>query len=102
MLALNTSPDSLICMNNQVVFDAIRAAKELGAQIPRSLGIATFDDEPYSSHIGPSLTSLYINTFELSSQAGQMITDRIEQPELPHQGILLQPEIRIRESTARK
>ncbi|MDQ6423515.1 LacI family DNA-binding transcriptional regulator [Paenibacillus sp. LHD-117] len=102
LLELNEPPDSLICMNNQVALGALKAAKEIGMQVPDGLGIATFDDEPYSAHISPPLTSLYINTFELGAHAGQMVTDRIEQPELRHQGLLLQPEIIVRESTTRR
>ncbi|WP_168121162.1 LacI family DNA-binding transcriptional regulator [Paenibacillus sp. HB172176] len=101
LLGLESPPHSLICMNNQVAFGALKAAKELGIDVPGKLGIATFDDEPYSAHISPSLTSLYINTFELGFQAGQMVTDLIDQPNPAHQGVMLQPEIRIRESTVR-
>jgi DNA-binding LacI/PurR family transcriptional regulator len=101
LLQLEDAPDSLICMNNQVAFGALKAAKELGIEVPDRVGIATFDDEPYSPHISPALTSLYINTFQLGACAGQMVTDRIEQPEMEHKSILLQPEIIVRESTLR-
>ncbi len=101
LLAQAAPPDALVCMNNQVAYGVLRAAKVLGLQVPRDLGIATFDDEPYSSYISPSLTSLKINTYELGACAGQMVTDRIEQPDLQHKGVLLEPEIIVRDSTRR-
>ncbi|MEK3882073.1 LacI family DNA-binding transcriptional regulator [Paenibacillus sp. PL2-23] len=102
LMERRSPPDSIICMNSQVAFGALKAVKELGIHAPGQLGIAAFDDEPFSAHTTPSLTSLFINTFELGVRAGRMIMDRIEQPELPHQGVWLQPKIIVRESSRSK
>ncbi|MFC5704060.1 LacI family DNA-binding transcriptional regulator [Cohnella faecalis] len=94
-------PDAIVCMSNQVAFGALRAAKEAGVQIPNELGIATFDDFPFSPHTSPPLTSLLIDTFKLGSAAADMLIERISYPELPRRNLLLQPELIVRESTAR-
>ncbi|MBY9077153.1 LacI family DNA-binding transcriptional regulator [Paenibacillus sp. HN-1] len=102
LLRSHHPPDSLVCMNNYVAFGALKAAQQAGISIPGQLGIATFDDYPFSPYTNPPLTSLFIDTFELGATAARVLIERINQPELPSSSLLLQSKLIVRESTLNK
>ncbi|SDE22186.1 transcriptional regulator, LacI family [Paenibacillus sp. UNCCL117] len=94
-------PDALLCMNNYVAFGALKTAREAGIPVPVQLGIATFDDYPFSPHTSPPLTSLHIDTLQLGVTAGKMLMERIRTPDSSQRSLLLSPELIVRESTNR-
>lgn len=104
LLRGDDAPDAVVCMNNYVAFGALKAAQEAGVDVPGRLGIATFDDYPFSPFTNPPLTSLFIDTFELGAAAGRMLLERMKHPDPdgPCASLLMQPELRIRASTLRQ
>lgn len=102
LLQSHHPPDSFVCMNNYVAFGALKAAQQLGVAIPGQLGIATFDDYPFSPYTHPPLTSLFIDTFELGATAARTLIERIDRPDLPSSSLLLHSKLIVRESTLNK
>ncbi|GIP53194.1 LacI family DNA-binding transcriptional regulator [Paenibacillus vini] len=102
LLRSDHPPDSLVCMNNYSAFGALKAIQQAGIAIPGEIGIATFDDYPFSPHTNPPLTSLFIDTFQLGATAGRMLIEVMNQPDLPYPSLLLQPKLNIRESTLKR
>ncbi|RCX21657.1 LacI family transcriptional regulator [Fontibacillus phaseoli] len=99
LLKSDHPPDALVCMNNYTAFGALKATQQAGVAIPGMIGIATFDDYPFSPHTNPPLTSLFIDTFELGATAGKMLIERMNRPDLPFPSLLLQPKLNVRKST---
>ncbi|ASA24013.1 LacI family DNA-binding transcriptional regulator [Paenibacillus donghaensis] len=101
LLQLEERPDSLVCMTNYVAFGALRAARELGLDVPAQLGIAAFDDYPLSPYTTPPLTALNLDTFQLGITSGEWLMERLRSRETPSRQLLLEPELIPRESTRR-
>lgn len=93
-------PDSVVCMTNYTAFGVLKAARELGIEVPGQLGIAAFDEYPLSRYTTPPLTSLNIDTFKLGVTSGQWLMDHIQGRSTATRQMLLEPELIPRESTA--
>lgn len=102
LLALETPPDSVICVNNLIALGALKAAKDRGIRVPQDLGIVTFDNYPLAPYTTPALTALEIDTFELGVLSTKVLFDKIADKPLPQSFYTLQPRLIIRESTNRK
>ncbi|WP_342439262.1 LacI family DNA-binding transcriptional regulator [Paenibacillus sp. FSL L8-0436] len=94
-------PDCIVCMTNYVAFGVLRAARELDIEIPAQLGVAAFDEYPFSRYTTPPLTSLNIDTFKLGVTSGQWLMDLIQSKNTGSRQLLLEPELIARESTLR-
>ncbi|WP_019912011.1 LacI family DNA-binding transcriptional regulator [Paenibacillus sp. HW567] len=95
-------PDSVVCMTNYAAFGVLKAARELGIEVPGQLGVAAFDEYPLSRYTTPPLTSLNIDTFKLGVTSGQWLMDRIQGSGMASRHMQLEPELIVRESSAKK
>ncbi|MBW4082315.1 LacI family DNA-binding transcriptional regulator [Paenibacillus sp. S150] len=95
-------PDSVVCMTNYLAFGVLKAARELGIAVPGQLGVAAFDEYPLSRYTTPPLTSLNIDTFRLGVTSGQWLMGHIQGSRTAAQQQLLEPELIVRESTAKR
>ncbi|WP_151735499.1 LacI family DNA-binding transcriptional regulator [Paenibacillus tengchongensis] len=93
-------PDSIVCMTSYSAFGAIKAARELGVDVPVQLGVASFDEYPLSPYTTPPLTSLNIDTFRLGESSGRWLMERIQSGQAEARQLLLQPDLIERASTA--
>ncbi|WP_150267152.1 LacI family DNA-binding transcriptional regulator [Paenibacillus tepidiphilus] len=93
-------PDSFVCMTAYAAFGVLKAARELGVNVPGQLGIASFDEYPLSPYTTPPLTSLNIETLRLGEASGSWLMERIQSGQATARQLLLQPELIGRESTA--
>lgn len=92
-------PDAVFAINDQVAVGAIKALKNRGVKIPDEIMVAGFSDQPYSSLIEPSLTSLEHPTHEIGKEACKLIIDQIEKEEITPKTIILKGKLVIRDST---
>jgi len=102
LLNLDSPPDSIICINNNVAFGALEAIKQKGLNIPKDIGIVTFDNFPLAPYTTPSLTALHLDTFELGKSAGKILMKKIENPEAKPEIRIILPQLIIRESSLRR
>ena len=58
VLSRNPRPTALVVINDLLAIGAIRAANDLGLQIPKDVSIASFDDLPILSYVVPRLTTV--------------------------------------------
>ena len=74
----NKKVDSVICNDNITALILSKAAKEQNVQIPKDLGIITFDDYPLSKYISPALTSIVTDTYTQGEMAANMLFSLIQ------------------------
>ncbi len=74
----NKKVDSVICNDNITALILSKAAKEQNIQIPKDLGIITFDDYPLSKYISPALTSIVTDTYTQGEMAANMLFSLIQ------------------------
>ena len=91
-------PSAILCANDCMAIGALRQLRELGLEVPRDVSVAGFDNISLSEVIHPSLTTLHISR----DRIGRWIFEGLIASETdlqPLQGIVLQPELVVREST---
>jgi DNA-binding LacI/PurR family transcriptional regulator len=92
-------PTAFIVINDLLGIAAIRAAVDLGLQVPTDVSIAGFDDIPFSSFIVPRLTSVSGDPEQNGRDAVQILLRRLSDPEHPREVIIRNWRLHIREST---
>jgi LacI family transcriptional regulator len=99
VLSKKPRPTALVVINDLLAIGAIRAANDLGLQIPKDLSIASFDDLPLSSYITPRLTTVRRDNKAIGQAMTRMLLERLKNPKRPQQRLELPTEFIIREST---
>lgn len=92
-------PDAIICANNYIAYGCVNALKENHIKIPEDMGVLTFDDYPFSQILEPKLTVVNIDVYDMGTQAGKLIVNKMKKPNLQIQFYCTLPSITKREST---
>ena len=99
LLRGDDAPDAFFCASNEMAFGVLRAARDLGIQVPERLSIAGFTDSAVANLSEPPLTTVSQPIQQLGAVAARMLLDLIEAPDSPAlqpQEIVLQPQLCIR------
>ncbi|MBB4844038.1 LacI family transcriptional regulator [Paucibacter oligotrophus] len=91
---------AIFASNDLMAIGALRAAAEFGLAVPQQLSVIGFDDIELGSYVFPALTSVGCSIKALGQQAGQMLIERIDQPEAELRELLMTPSLVLRESTS--
>lgn len=100
LLARKVPFTALICYNDISAVGAIRAIKETGLRVPEDISVVGFDDIREAAYHLPSLTTVRQPMRKIGAMAAEVLIDRIEGRDGHEAGILVEPELVIRESTA--
>ncbi len=77
---------------------AIRAAADLSLSIPGDVSIIGYDDIELASFSVPRLTTIYQDKKQIGELAVKLILNRMQNPGLPREEIILPAHLVIRES----
>jgi len=92
---------ALFAYNDISAIGAIRALREHGLRVPEDVSVLGFDDIPSAAFHSPSLTTVRQPLNRMGEVAAQTLLDRIEgQKEYPFE-IAIEPELVVRQSTAK-
>ena len=80
---------------------ALRAAHESGVHVPDDLSIVGFDDIELSAYTSPPLTTVAQPKERIGALAVDMLLERVGGKRRDARKVVLQPELRVRASTAR-
>ncbi len=94
-------PTAVFIASDVVTMGAILAVKRAGLQIPEDIAIVGFDDIPLAEYFDPPLTTVRLPAFGLGWTAGERLIRLTREEGLDQNGILLDSELIIRESTVR-
>ncbi len=92
-------PQAIICANNYLAYGCVEALHEKGIKIPDDIGVLAFDDFPFSKVLKPKLSVVSIDVYEIGQEAGKLILQKINTPNLHFQSYVTFPVIIQREST---
>ena len=104
LFQLHDSPTAVFCSNNKMLLGFLRAMNECHLKCPEQVSVVGFDDFSWTENFHPPLTTVVQPTRELGRCAMDLLLKKIEdvdQPSGEYQRIVLKPELRIRQSTAR-
>jgi DNA-binding LacI/PurR family transcriptional regulator len=101
LLARGKPFTALFAYNDISAIGAIRALQEQGLRVPQDVSVLGFDDIPGAAFHTPSLTTVRQPLKRMGEVAAQTLLDRVEgKKEYPSE-IAIEPELVVRESTAR-
>jgi DNA-binding LacI/PurR family transcriptional regulator len=91
---------AVFAANDQMALGLLRAVHETGRQVPRDLSIVGFDDIPEAQFFTPPLTTVRQDFNEMGRQSLLLLLDQITTTTRLSERVVVDPELRIRESTA--
>lgn len=101
LLARNKPFTALFAYNDISAIGAIRAIQESGLRVPQDISVMGFDDIPGAAFHSPSLTTVRQPLKRMGEVAAQTLLDRIEGKKEWPSDIAIEPELVLRESTAK-
>jgi LacI family transcriptional regulator len=93
-------PSAIFACNDLMAMGALRAAREVGLEVPAQLSIIGFDDIYLSAFTTPTLSTIRLPKREMGRLAGQILLQRIQDHMRPVEQTIVDLELVIRESTA--
>jgi len=101
LLARKVPFTALFAYNDISAIGSIRALQEQGLRVPQDVSVMGFDDIPGAAFYTPSLTTVQQPLNRMGEVAAQVLLERIEgNKEYPSE-IAIEPELVVRESTAK-
>lgn len=101
LLNLENKPDAIYGVNDFVVFAAMKEIRKKGLKVPEDIGLVGFTDDFHATVVTPQLTSVIHPTFKIGENAARLFLSQTKNY-LHHQMIVLQTELKVRESSVLK
>ena len=83
LLKQNPPPTAILCANDATALGVIKAARELGLQIPQQLSVIGYDGIALGGYLDPPLTTLTFSIEESGREIVAMLLRRLKGPDLP-------------------
>lgn len=100
LLRLIPRPTAIVAGNDLIALGALSAIRELGLKCPQDVSIIGFDALEFTEFTEPALTSVYQSGYQLGSAAARVLLDKIANPDQPAQSMVLDVELRVRNSVS--
>lgn len=100
LLRMLPRPTAIFAGNDMIAMGVIQAVRELGLHCPDDVSIIGFDDLDFAALINPPLASVLQPGYQLGATAARILLDRVEGDASPARHVVLETELRIRESVA--
>ena len=99
LLKTSPLPTAIFVASDVVATGAIQAIKKAHKRIPQDIALVGFDDIPMAAFFDPPLSTIRLPAFSLGWEAGERLVRLILGEDLDKQGVLLNTELVVREST---
>ena len=103
LLSLPNRPDAVFAASDYAALGALQVMQEQNIKVPEQIALVGFSNEPFTSYIKPSISSINQHSEKIGKLAAEAFLDRIKHPkkEVKLNKIILKPELIIRESSNR-
>ena len=98
LLKLEDPPSAIVCSNDLMAIGAMRAAADMGVEIPEIVSIVGYDDIRLSSFVNPRLTTIHQPIDLVGKTAVQVLLRSLSGQQSNPQQVVLQPELVVRKS----
>ncbi|MGI5128164.1 LacI family DNA-binding transcriptional regulator [Pseudonocardia sp. CA-107938] len=98
-LARRSDVTAVLAVNDDVATGIVRAAMDIGRDVPGDLSVVGFDDTPLAAYVRPSLTTVTQDFLELGRRAFALLHAQLEQGTPPPTCVRLPAELVVRESS---
>ncbi|WP_304231777.1 LacI family DNA-binding transcriptional regulator [Jiulongibacter sediminis] len=95
--------DGLFAVSDRLAIGAYMAIKDKGLTMPDDIALVGFNDEPITSLLMPSISSVSQPAFEMGKMAARLFIEQLNSDEeLEHKIEVFKPELKIRDSSNRR
>ncbi len=98
LLDMPNPPDAIFTGNNLITLGALETIHKQKKQIPKDVAIVGFDDMFWSSSLNPPLTAVRQPAYEIGKRAGELLIQRISDPQRSCIQMTLNTELMVRSS----
>lgn len=102
LLQLPELPDAIFSVNDRKAVGAIIALKNNGFKVGEEIGVIGFTNDPISTIIEPSLSTIEEPAFDIGKQSCELLIRHITNKKILPKKIILPGKLIIRESSLRK
>jgi LacI family fructose operon transcriptional repressor len=99
LLAQSGRPEALIASNGVMLLDMVRAIRRSGLRMPQDIGLAGFDNEPWTEIVGDGITVIEQPVEDIGRNAVAILLDRSAHPDGAAKRLALQARCVVRGST---
>ncbi len=99
LLASRRPPTAVIAVNDTLAVYLLTKLQNLGLEVPKDLGLAGFDNDPFSRTTHPPITTVRVDTKELGQSGTEILLKRIADPDRAQVNVQVAAELIAREST---
>ena len=100
LLRLLPRPTAIFACNDLMALGVFLAARELGLHCPEDISIVGFDNLDFAEFTAPALTTVHQPGYQLGTAAARLLVERINNPGESPKKVVLQTELKIRNSVA--
>ncbi|MBX3062676.1 MAG: LacI family DNA-binding transcriptional regulator [Anaerolineae bacterium] len=99
LLDENPQLTAIVTCNHMVAAGSMKALAQRGYRVPEDCSVLAIGFGEFANGTTPSLTAFEWSSYEVSYRATLMMTEKLNEPLLPAQQILVKPKLIVREST---
>ncbi len=102
LMALPQPPDALFCHSDIMALGALSQAKAQGLRVPQDFSLVGFDDIELARYSDPQLTTVAQPRFAIGQEAMLLLLEQLQGKNVSNGSRLLDSELKIRASSARR
>lgn len=93
-------PTAFFCSADIVALGCIAAIQDAGLSVPQDISVVGYDNLSYLAYLHPALTTIDHFGRRQGHLMADRVFERIANPDLPFQRLVIKPELRVRATTA--
>lgn len=101
LMALKDRPDAIFAVNDRKAIGAMLSLKKHHIKIGREVGVVGFTNDPVSTIISPTLTTIAEPAFEIGQKSCELLIKHITKTYFEGESIVLPNQLIVRESSVR-
>ncbi len=102
LLKCEQIPDAIFAVNDRKAIGSMMALKSKNIVIGKEIGVVGFTNDPASTIISPSLTTMAEPAFDIGSKSCELLFKHINKKNFIYEEVIIPGKLIIRESTTRK
>ena len=101
LLKLKNRPDAVYVAGDYAALGALQVLNENNISVPKDIRLIGFGNEPFTSFVSPTITSINQHSEEIGRLAAETFLERVAQPEVKQSlnKIILDAELIVRDSS---
>lgn len=103
LLSKKKRPDAIFTISDRLAIGAMLAVKEKGLSMPDDIGLVGFNNDPVTSLVAPSISSVDQPAFEIGKAAAKLFIEQLHNDgDMRDVEVVLKPKLIVRESSLRR